>query len=763
MKQPHKLISSFFFFGITILACSCATQQKALGIDHPASQASAQSSVYGMWVWDETLLGDHSRLEEMVQFCLDAGINEISFSINWTQAFEDNPYNLAYRDPDNHGFVQDMLTLLHKNGIRVELLLGDASWIYHDDITRPAGGVAFEYGRAMIERFVKYQNIQFQKALAVSGASINDIDSINCTTCFDGVRLDIEPHNLRPTVTYGKLHPDDPRRKDDPETAADDNDVFIKGYEEPDVPIYNDGQNYNGLLHYVTWEYLPNYDIAPESSYEEIDYYGFKPTPVSVRTEILKRYWVALKKYKSQLQDPRPSDPYHISNSSAAVKRYLSISADFVPWLWTLGAEDHPKFPEQNPDHPFSLVGQPILTKDDPKNDLVNEPLTQDKPLYQAILDIPDRIGTMGYRDTWNAVSDKDLNGDGNIDSGDIIWHQSYEHWNSGHPILKNKNIGAVGILPYLKSINKPVGLGIEFIDGETLGEGPDVSKITLADDSFEQAIEIIQGISNRFGKEYPNIEGIRYHEYFAPKLGISSRAGAKFNAFKDWFEAQVKGPGNEDKLALWQYYHGVRSKRTAEGFEIIPLPVDYDTTYDNPRAIDYEKLDLKFNISRDFNPQSGTAGSLKATIVEEDTPIGEIARFQDGDFRVRIDLKVIGDTHYFQGGYGYPRDIYVRDKKSARMSKLGKDQNGIVDADGKFVAGPVSFPRSDVWFVWWVSLFDRNGHLIRRFSLNPMTICDEPDALANCKKREDLPFDRFFKLNDETEISVSEIMKSGK
>jgi len=768
MKHSYKFIVflwslSLFCPNIALSAGSDEVAQKNVDLEKFTAKGSKQPSVYGMWVWDQTLLGDHTRLQEMVQLCLDAGINEISFSINWTQVFENHPHNLAYQNPGKQGYVQEMLTILHKNNIRVELLLGDASWIYHEDITAPAGGIAFQYGRAAIERFIKYQNTEFQKAMAAADANIDDVNTVDCVTCFDGVRLDIEPHNLRPTVTYKDLQPEDPRRKDNPEISADDNDVFVKGYEVPAVPLFNDGQGYEGPLHYVTWQYLPDYDLDPGSPYADIGYYGFKPTPVSVRTEILKRYWVALKKLKSQLQDPRSNDPRHITNNPAAVKRYLSMAADFVPWLWTLGAEDEANFPERNPNYAFSLMGQPILTTNDPKNALVNDPLKQDKPLYQALLDIPDRVGTMGYRDTWHAVANKDVNGDGTIDAADIIWYRSYEHWNAGHPILKNKDIGPVGILPYLRSINKPVGLGLEFIDGEALGEGPNVSRITLADDSFEQAIEIIDGIFNRMKKDYPNIEGVRYHEYFAPKLGISSRAGPKFKAFKDWFEVHVLGSGNEDNLASWQRYHNVDIKRTAQGFTISQLPVDYDTTYDDPKAIDFEHLNLKFDIPKDFTPQHGDRGRLKATIVEGDTPIGDIATIQHGDFYVRVYLKIIGDTHYLQGGYGYSRNLYKQDGNGGSVLDLHKGENGIVGADGSFIAGPISLPRSDVWYVWWVNLFDRNGHLLRRFSLNPMTICEDPNAKSDCKHRENLPFDRFFILNDDAEISVAEIMTSVK
>ena len=48
-----------------------------------------------MWNWDQFILGDNERLEQMIHFALEAGINEISLSINWNGPFEENPNHLS--------------------------------------------------------------------------------------------------------------------------------------------------------------------------------------------------------------------------------------------------------------------------------------------------------------------------------------------------------------------------------------------------------------------------------------------------------------------------------------------------------------------------------------------------------------------------------------------------------------------------------------------------------------------------------------------
>ncbi len=614
--------------------------------------------VYGMWNWDQTILGDNERIEELVQFCLDLGITEIGFTLNWNEPFVENPNNIPA--------LEDMLTRLHANNIKVEMLAGNSNWIYHYDQGplqgKPVGGEGYDFGRKLLERFVEYQNERYLT---------------HPEQCFDGVRLDVEPHGLRPPVTNGELATDDPRR-----VAGGDDAVAVSGFDtEPYL--------------YITWDPdFVNGDGLPDGAYTE--------TSVAERNEIMLRFWDALKRYKAILQDDQGTG--HITNNPQAVAQFLQMSTDQVPWYWTIGVQDEEGIAliDANGD---PLPGNPGHAMVDHDGDAG----TPDIEVFKAALSVPDKVALMGYRDHYE---------DFDPDTGDLRWWRGVKQWNEGDTGEAPVG-GPRGALPFLQSINKPTSVGLEFISEWALGFNSDY--VTYYNDPYVQLKNTIAQVGDELETLYPTIRGIRYHEYYEPLPGKPAEAGQIFETFSTWVNDELYTAGN---LADWQAFHNVTPNQTPTlpALENVPVVTDPDAL----------TLTLEGG-SNDFSPGPGKSGYIKATI--NGLPTGTSA----DDFYIVAHVKVLGDTNYFQGGHGITEDI----------GSLLKEDNGAVDASGFFHVAPIRIGDISVAkIVWWLDLYNANGHFIRRFVLDP----NDPDDPT-------LKTDRFYDPQDPLNIDVQGLL----
>ena len=634
--------------------------------------------VYGMWNWDQTVLGDNERIEEMVQFCLDLGITEIGFTLNWNEPFVENPNNIPA--------LEDMLERLHDNGIKVEMLAGNSNWIYHHDQGplqgKPVGGEGYDFGVKLIERFIDYQDERYVS---------------NPGQCFDGIRLDIEPHGLRSVVYNSDLtDPNDPRR-----VEGGDDAVAISGFDtEP----------------YLFIEWDPTYNNGYQGG-EALPAGGFVETSVTERNEIMLRFWEALKRYKAQLQDDRGEG--HITHNAQAVAQYLQMSTDQVPWYWTIGVQDEDGFPliDGNGDPVSGNPGHAMVDHDD-------NPSTPDIEVFKAVLYVPDKVALMGYRDRYY-----------HYNGGDVFWHRSVRYWNEGFNIdlaagydpdgnpldtgLADQFANARGVLPYLDSINKPTSVGLEFIAESALGFHSEY--VTYQGDPYEQIKNTIVQVADDLETRYPAIRGIRYHEYYEPLPGKPAEAGQTFDTFWTWVQNELY---TSDNLADWQAFHNATANQTPNlpALETVPVVSDPDAL----------TLTLEGG-SNEFKPGPGKSGYIKATI--NGLPTGTSA----DDFYIVAHVKVLGDTNYFQGGHGITEDI----------GSLLKEDNGAVDASGFFHVAPIRIGDISVAkIVWWLDLYNANGHFIRRFVLDP----NDPEDPT-------LQADRYYDPNDPLNIDVQGLL----
>ncbi len=643
--------------------------------------------VYGMWNWDPTILGDNTRIAELVQYCLDLGITDLGFAINWNQPFAENPNNIPA--------VADMISRFHDNNIKVELLSGDAAWIYRPDSETggttglPPGGLAYDFGRQMVERFIDYQNAEW-----------NTAQPGPCNSCFDGIRLDVEPHGLRPVVLnqdfagWPTPDPTDPRVIPGGNPTAE----AISGFSgEP--------------LFWIIWN--PTFDNGFDfDTGLALPPGAFTESSVADRNEILLRFWDMLKRFKGQLQDDRGVG--HITNDPAAVAQYLVMATDQVPWYWTVGVQDE--------------AGTHIVPESHAMVDHDNNAGTADIEVFKAALSVPDRVALMGYRDQYE-----------HVDSGTglVLWFRSVKQWDEGHNLDDAAIGGPRGALPYLESIGKPTSAGLEFITQQQLGFnskfvtfGEDHTDPTNHPrDPYSQLKDTISQIGSDMLALYPNsLEGIRYHEYFQPLPGKSADAGEFFPTFSSWANLEIF-PSN---LGDWQTFHNVTpTTATLPALDTVPTVPDGDA--------------LTLTITN-FQPGPSLTGVVQAKV--NGLPAGTVAR----NFHVIVTVKVLGDTNYFQGGKGFETIV----------GGLDPLDNGQLDAAGNFEIRPIRIGDPTVSkVVWWFDLHDSNGHFIRRFTLDPIDHCfNDGDPTNGCVPLNEVITDRFYDPQDPLNIDVRDLIQ---
>lgn len=662
---------------------------------YKAGLVGPRDFVYGMWNWDASILGDNERIQEMILFCLDLGITEVSFALNWNHVFASNPNNIPN--------LENLIGRLHDNGIRIELMVGDPSWIFHPDAANastPEGGEGYYTGLQMIRRFIAYQNERYMAAVAARAGDRDGDGVVDCHTCFDGIRLHVDLHRLREKVTNGMLPANDSRRIGD---RSNDSLVAMAGM--------NSWVTFNGepLLFYewVGQQLDKNRQLQ--------DVHEYRETSVAVRSEILLRYWEMLKRYKALLQDPTLYAERHIIQSPAAVARYLAMATDESPSHWTVGVQD------QNGN--LLRGSQGDILDLHPRVVHAGEQIE----VFKAILHIPDKITLVGCRDHyeyWEVSEHNEIK---------IDWQKSFKQWHTGN---RMDGKGPRGALPYLQLIGKPVSVSIETIAESALASNSDY--MTFADDSYATMKITLERIATELKSLYPAIIGIRYHEYVQSIPGKPLDVGEKYATFSTWAKEQIFAVGN---LSDWQQFHQVTS---ATKYKLLDVPsVAFKPDPTNPDGPLVDTLSLEFD-REDFKPKAGLQGRLTANIV------GLPGTTMAGDFYVAAYLKILGGDSYYQGGMGYPDDL----------TDLDADENGRVNHLGAFTLGPIQFAEQGTSLaVWWLDVHNANGRFIRRFVLDPIAHCDSSDRTTGCIELNNLPLDYAYNPTDPQNISVAGIL----